>query len=82
MSPEELQAEIRRHEEQHEQWLRELEANRADLMRMYEEEGVDDSKSHFQRAVSMANLFFFFFFFFFFYFFVVFFCLFFFLKKI
>ena len=41
LSPEELQREIERHEKAHAEWLKEVEENRAELLRMYEEEEGD-----------------------------------------
>ena len=41
LSPEELQREIERHEKAHQDWLKEVEQNRQELLRMYEDE--DDS---------------------------------------
>ncbi len=38
LSPEELQREIARHEKVHEEWLKEVEENRKELLRMYEED--------------------------------------------
>ncbi len=38
LSPEELQREIARHEKIHEEWMKEVEKDRAELLRMYEDE--------------------------------------------
>jgi len=43
LSPEELQREIARHEQAHQDWLKEVEQNRQELLRMYEDE--DDGGS-------------------------------------
>ena len=41
LTPEELQREIERHEQAHEEWLAQVEADRAELLRMYEEDDDD-----------------------------------------